>query len=287
MKNQAHKLTQMVKTNSQSAANTRFVSIASGKGGVGKTTISANLGYTLAAMGKKVALFDADIGLANLDVALGVKASHDILDVLKGEKKLAEIVMEVEPNLFLIPGKSGDEILNFDDGGILDRLETADNFFSDFDMVIIDTGAGISKSVQSFLYAACDVIVVTAPEPSAITDAYALIKTISEKIKKVNLLINQVSGEPEANVIYKKITGVAAKNMPGVEITLLGALNKDADVEKSIKKRFLFAKEYPLCTPSKQMKNTALNLTKNLERNMLLQQEQGFIRFFRKVLGKI
>jgi len=286
MKNQAHKLTQMVQERSKKSTNTRFIAIASGKGGVGKTTISANLGYAFALKGKKVALFDADIGLANLDVALGVRAKYDILDVLRGEKKLSQIAMEIEPNLFLIPGKSGDEILSFNDVCFIEKLEASDSFLNDFDIVIIDTGAGIGKSVQSFLYAASDVIVVTVPEPSAVTDAYALIKTISQKVEKVNLLINQVSSEKEANSIFKKINNVASKNIPNARLSLVGALNKDLDVQKSIRSRFLFVKEYPFITPTNQINQTVDILMQNLERNVLLDEEQGFVKFFKKVLGK-
>lgn len=287
MKNQADKLIQMVQEKSPQKTSTKFIAITSGKGGVGKTTISANLGYTLASMGKKVALFDADIGLANLDVALGVKTNATLLNVLRGEKKLEEIIVEVEQNLFLIPGESGDEILNFADERLIDKFLEDAKVFSVFDFVIVDTGAGISKSVQSFLLASDKIIIVTAPEPSAITDAYALIKVISQKAQDLRLLINQVSGEKEANSVFAKISAVASKNLASdLKLSLIGALNKDANVEKAIKKRFLFAKEFGLSVPSKQLKNVAQNIINDLEHNMLLKEEDGFVRFFRKLVSQ-
>lgn len=286
MQNQAHKLTELVKEKKQQSFNTKFVAVTSGKGGVGKTTISANLGFTLAKNGYRVALFDADIGLANLDVALGVKTKETILDVLRGEKSLEEIVVRVEENLYLIPGESGDEILKFGDSLILDKFFDAGSMFDQFDFVIIDTGAGIGESVQNFLVASDEIIVVTAPEPSAITDAYALIKIMSEKSDRLNLLINQVKGEKEANSVYTKISSVAQKNISNCNLNLLGALNKDENIEKSIRKRVLFSKEFPQITPTKQLEKISIAIVDNLEHNMLLEEEQGFVRFFRKLLGK-
>ncbi len=286
MQHQAHKLTELVKEKKHQNFSTRFIAITSGKGGVGKTTISANLGYVLASSGFKVALFDADIGLANLDVALGVRTEDTILDVLKGSKRLKDIIVNVSENLYLIPGESGEEILKFGDDFILDKFFEEENMFNDFDYVIVDTGAGIGESVQNFLVASDEIIIVTVPEPSAITDAYALIKVMSEKNGKLNLLVNQVRSEKEANSVYKKITTVASKNIENCNINLLGAINRDENIEKSIRKRVLFAKEFPQTLPSSQLNRISTLIVSNMEHNMLLEEEQGFVRFFRKLLGK-
>lgn len=287
MKNQAHKLTQMVKTVDKKLKDTTFLAITSGKGGVGKTTISVNLGFAIAKLGKKVALFDADIGLANLDVALNIKTQHTILDVVRGTKTLNEILVEVDENLFLIPGESGDEILKLGESVAFDSFMKNMDAFDSFEYIIIDTGAGIGEGVQSFLKAADEIIIVTVPEPAAITDAYALIKIMSQSLKRINVLINQVKGESEANSVFAKIEQVAKNNIQDLELRLVGALNKDASVEQAIRKRFVFSKNFPLITPTKQIANLAKNITQNLEHNVLLKQEQGFVRFFRKLLGEI
>ena len=285
MKNQAHKLTELLK-DEKKERDTRFIAIASGKGGVGKTTISVNLGYTLSKMGYKTALFDADIGLANLDVALGIKTDKTILDVLQGKTSFDEIILHIEDNLYLIPGASGEEILKYQDRLVPENFFDDSEFFNSFDFVIVDTGAGIGESVRNFCSASDDIIVVTVPEPSAITDAYALIKIMSEKKERINMIINQAKNEKEAQAVFQKIQAVANKNINNSSLFILGAIEKDTNIEKCVKKRTLFTKEYPLTVPTQQIEKISQSIVLNLEHNMLQNQEQGFTRFFRKLLAK-
>jgi flagellar biosynthesis protein FlhG len=187
LKTQADKLKELLKTDISRPKNTRFIAITSGKGGVGKTTITANLGYALYKLGFKVALFDADIGLANLDVILKVNAKKNIYNVLKNECSLKDIIVEIEKDFVLIPGKSGDEIMNFADETTLSRFFNELEYLDDYDFFIIDTGAGIDKKVQMWLEGADDIIVITVPEPAAITDAYAMIKII--RVQYIQFLV--------------------------------------------------------------------------------------------------
>jgi len=285
-KTQADKLQQLVKEKVEPKKRfTKFIAITSGKGGVGKSTISANLAYALHELGFKVGLFDADIGLANLDVLLKVNTNKNILHVLKGEVEFKDIIVEVEKDLFLIPGDSGDEILKYSDEFMFDRFAEGLDALSDLDFLVIDTGAGIGKEVQTFLNAVDEVLVVTAPEPASITDAYAMIKVLAEKRDRIFLLLNQVDNQKEANGIYQKIANVAKANIDkDIKLQMIGYLKKDTIIQKASIKRQLFTKENPLSTPSEQIFAIAKKVAQILERKVLVEEETGLSRFFRKIL---
>ena len=285
-KTQADKLQQLVKEKVEPKKRfTKFIAITSGKGGVGKSTISANLAYALHELGFKVGLFDADIGLANLDVLLKVNTNKNILHVLKGEVEFKDIIVEVEKDLFLIPGDSGDEILKYSDEFMFDRFAEGLDALSDLDFLVIDTGAGIGKEVQTFLNAVDEVLVVTAPEPASITDAYAMIKVLAEKRDRIFLLLNQVDNQKEANGIYQKIANVAKANIDkDIKLQMIGYLKKDTIISKASIKRQLFTKENPLSTPSEQIFAIAKKVAQILERKVLVEEETGLSRFFRKIL---
>jgi flagellar biosynthesis protein FlhG len=286
LKTQADKLKELVKTDIEKRRNTRFIAITSGKGGVGKTTITANLGYALHLLGFKVALFDADIGLANLDVLLKVKTQKNILDVLKNESTLKDIVVEIEKDFILIPGKSGDEIVNFADEVTLSSFFNEFEIFDDFDFFLIDTGAGIDKRVQVFLEASDDVIIVTVPEPAAITDAYAMVKLISENKDKAFMLLNEVNNEKEALNIFSKINKVAKQNLrEDFKLQMIGYLKKDKLVVSSSINRELFVKEKPYSTISEQMFTIARKIAKILERKVLDKEENSIGKFFKKIFS--
>ena len=203
MGHQAEKLEELVSASSKKSVKkskkTRFIAITSGKGGVGKSTISSNLAYCLSQKGINVGIFDADIGLANLDVMFNVKIKKNILHVLKGEASVADILIPITRNLILIPGESGDEILKYSDMALFERFMEEAQVLDKLDVMIIDTGAGIGEHIQMFLNAADDVIVVTVPDPAAITDAYATIKTIATLRNDVSMIMNQVKSEKEAH----------------------------------------------------------------------------------------
>jgi len=289
-KTQADKLKELVnssKNKNNKNRTTKFLAITSGKGGVGKSTIAANLGYTLHSLGFKVGLFDADIGLANLDVLLKVKTKKNILHVLKGEAKFKDIIIEVEKDFFLIPGDSGDEILKYSDEFMFERFADDISQLDDLDFLIIDTGAGIGKEVQTFLLAADEVIVVTVPEPAAITDAYAMVKVLSENHKRLFLLMNEVDSQKEANNIYQKISNVAKSNIrEDFRLQMIGFLKRDKNIQTASIKRQLFAKEYPYSQVTEQLTTIAKKIAQILERKVLVEEETGLGRFFKKILNR-
>ena len=287
MGHQAEKLEELVSSSAaKKSKKTRFIAVTSGKGGVGKSTISSNLAYTLAKQGLNVGIFDADIGLANLDVMFNVKIKKNILHVLKGEATVSDILIPITRNLILIPGESGDEILKYSDMALFERFMEEAQVLDKLDVMIIDTGAGIGEHIQMFLNAADDVVVVTVPDPAAITDAYATIKTIAALRDDIGVIMNQVKSDREATAVFEKIKKVADLNIGGgLDLQLLGKINTDTKVSSSVKQRSLFCVEYPNAKPTADIEAIALKISRNLERNMLVtSDESGLSGLFKRLL---
>jgi len=285
--NQAKNLEKLVTENAQKKSKkTRFIAITSGKGGVGKSTISSNLAYALSQKGLNVGIFDADIGLANLDVMFNVKIKKNILHVLKGEAKVSDILIPITRNLILIPGESGDEILKYSDNALFQRFMEEAQVLDKLDIMIIDTGAGIGEHIQMFLNAADDVIVVTVPDPAAITDAYATIKTIATIRSDVGMILNQVKGEKEAMAVFDKIKKVASANIGSkLKLSYIGKINSDAKVSISVKQRSLFCASYPSSVPARDISVIVEKITSKLERNVLVtSNESGLSGLFKRLM---
>ena len=288
MSTQASRLEALVDAQQRPAGVARVVAITSGKGGVGKSILSANIAYVLAKKGFKVGIMDADIGLANLDVMFNVRAEKNILHVLKAEASFEEIIVPLEENLWLIPGESGDEILKFSDTTIVSRFIDEVQMLENLDFLIVDTGAGIGDTVQMFLKAADDVVIVTVPDPAAITDAYAMVKVVSRSKNDISMIVNRVKNAKEGMKIFDTIKKVALGNIGDhLKLKLLGTVRGDPYVVRSLKQRVLVCKELSGIAPAGDIKAIAKALGDKKGRKMPEgQDESGIGNFFKKLLGQ-
>jgi flagellar biosynthesis protein FlhG len=188
-------------TGSGSDKIARVITVTSGKGGVGKTNITINLALALSKKGLKVAILDADFGLANIDVLFGIIPKYTLLDLIHDEKNIFEILTDGPDNIKFLSGGSGvEELIRIDRKKLRKFVSSISLLDKLFDVILIDTGAGLSQNVMSFIMAADEVLLVTTPEPTAITDAYALVKMVSRRDKKkpINIIVNKADSVREA-----------------------------------------------------------------------------------------
>ncbi|MDR1728401.1 MAG: MinD/ParA family protein [Acidobacteriota bacterium] len=225
----------------------RVIAVTSGKGGVGKTNLVANLSVGLSELGRKVVVLDADFGLANLDVMLGLAPRYHLGHVLYGDKSLHEIMVPGPRGIHIIPASSGlqrmSELTQAQRKLLIDSFTHLD---MDVDYFIIDTAAGISRNVIHFLLSSEEVLVVSAPEPTAIVDAYAIIKIIlgEDREKPIQVVINSVEKVEEAHEVFCQINSVV-KRFLGREIDYLGHIERDAHVMRAVKSQMPVTHRFP------------------------------------------
>ena len=217
----------------------RVTSVTSGKGGVGKTNVVANLAIALAQRGKRVMILDADLGLANIDIVLGLKPIYTIKHVLRGERSLAEVMITGPHGVRILPASSGvEELTRLTESekiALLSELESAD---LDVDILLLDTSAGISSNVMYFNCASQEILVVATPEPTSITDAYALMKVLSKRYdeKQFRLLVNAVKDVREAKVVYAKLSEVCERFL-NVSLDYVGFVPRDPLLQEAVQQQ--------------------------------------------------
>jgi len=257
----------------------RVIAISSGKGGVGKTNIVGNLAVACQRMGKKVLIFDADLGLANIDIIFGVNPTHTIEEVIKGEKELSQIMVKGPEDVSLIPASSGvHELTNLTEGQKINLLSEFDILGNLFDLLLIDTGAGISSNVLYFNLAADERIVVVTPEPTSITDAYALMKVMFSQhgTKNFSLLINMVKDEKEAKSVYWSLSKVIGRFMGSISLDYAGFIPWDSCLQDAVSLRELVVCRSPRASSAESFRELARNLPVLAKDN----QVDGNITFF-------
>jgi len=234
---------------------TTTIAISSGKGGVGKSNIVANLAIALTKLKNDVMIFDADLGLSNIDVLFQMAPKYNIQHVLNGEMSLKTIIAEGPHGIKILPASSGtQELTALNEFQRLKLLEEFDFFDVEPDVLLIDTAAGISENVAFFCVAAQEIIIITAPEPTALTDAYALIKVLSTRYqeKKFNVLVNSVKGQEEAIEIFRRLYLVAERFL-NLSLDYLGYIPYDESVKDAVKMQRAFVDAFPNSPASKKI----------------------------------
>ncbi len=264
--------------------NVMVVSVTSGKGGVGKTNTVANLAIALAHMGRRVLLLDADLGLGNLDILLGLAPKYNIGHFLRGEKTLPEVLIKGPAGIWILPATSGlSELTSL---SVEERLTISahiEELGDKIDFMIIDTAAGISENVLFFNMAAHEIIVVASPEPTSITDAYALIKVMHRKYgeRSFRLLVNSVKSRTEGLDVYRKLSLVAAKFL-NVSVDYLGCVLYDENLPNSVIQQRAVIEAFPSSAASICYRELARELDQLQPRTDV----NGGLQFFwRKMVG--
>ncbi|MDR1488013.1 MAG: MinD/ParA family protein [Deltaproteobacteria bacterium] len=230
-------------TSQKAAKPVRVITVSSGKGGVGKSNMTLALALALADLGRKVLIWDADLGLANTDVLLGIRTKYTIDDWLKGGKSLSEIIVKGPKGISILPAASGilelSEISEAQKSRLIGEFEL---FQDDLDFLLIDTAAGIGSNVIFFNLVAQEHLVVVSNEPTSITDAYALIKALYTKHKQSSfyLLPNMVSGAKEARAVFELMSNVAGQYLTGVCLDLVGYVPYDELVPAAVRQQQSF-----------------------------------------------
>ncbi|NOZ91915.1 AAA family ATPase [bacterium 3DAC] len=216
--------------------NTRFITVTSGKGGVGKTNFALNLSIALSKFGKKVLLADADIGLANVNILLGTSHPLTIYDIIVKGIDWREVVYPFDENFFILPGCSGiEEVLNLTETQLQMLVKVLDNMSKMFDFVIVDTGAGITRSLIAFALASPELILITTPEPSALADAYATLKVLNQKgyDGKIWTVVNMVRDIAEGDKAFIALSTLV-KRFFDRDIAHLVNIPDDPDVHAAV-----------------------------------------------------
>ncbi len=272
MMDQAEQLRKLVKQNNGSARNiARVITVTSGKGGVGKSSISVNLGIELAKAGNRVIIMDADFGLANIEVMLGIRPQYNLADLMFHGKSIKDIITQGPENIGFISGGSGiHELTRLTREQIVNLTMKLVELDELTDIIIIDTGAGIADSVLEFVAASAEVLLVATPEPTSITDAYALLKTLNRKSEfstdntRIRMIANRVANSDDGKELYEKLNVVVSKFL-NFELEYLGDIPQDEKVSHAIIRQKPIVLSAPNSGAGKALRDLAAKLNGTYE----------------------
>jgi len=257
----------------------RVITVASGKGGVGKTNVSVNLATAFAQRGRKAMIMDADLGLANVDVVLGLHPEYNLSHVINGERSLEEVIVDAPGGIKVIPASSGlqrmAELTPAEHGGLIRAFS---ELATEVDVLIVDSAAGISDSVVSFSKAAQDVIVVVCDEPASITDAYALIKLLNRDhgVRRFHILANMAHTPQEGRELFQKMVKVTDRFLDEVVLDHLGSIPYDEHLRKAVKKQNAVVDLFPRSPAATAFRQVA----ERIESWPMPQARGGYLEFF-------
>lgn len=249
---QAEQLRNVIKAkNVRSISKARVITITSGKGGVGKSTVAVNLAIQLRKLGKKVIIFDADMGLANVEVMFGAIPKYNLSDMVYHGKKMKEIITEGPMDIGFISGGNGitgmNNLSKIQLGRLVNNLIELDELT---DFILIDTGAGIANNVMEFVLASPEVLLVLTPEPSSLTDSYSLIKALYgnpgfvRKDTNIEVVVNRATSPEDGQIVYAKLNSVISKFLQG-EVHFFGTVPRDTQLERSVREQKIVSLSSP------------------------------------------
>ncbi|WP_035289951.1 MinD/ParA family protein [Clostridium sp. KNHs214] len=286
MLDQAERLRQMALSKNREKdipkEKTRIITITSGKGGVGKSNIVVNLSIALQKMGKKVLILDADIGMGNDDILMGFLPKYTVFDTIFNDMEIEDILIEGSYGVKLLPGGTGiskvEELTNYQREKLLTKISSLNGF----DYILMDTGAGINRTVLGFVAVCEELIVITTPEPTALTDAYSLMKAIAKfQLKpKGKIIVNRVIKEKEGEITFKKFDN-AVKKFLDINVEYLGKVSEDRALIQSVREQKPFIINYPDSEVSKDIKNIAYRLTGEANKS----NSMGIQGLFKKIFN--
>ncbi|MBE5900590.1 MAG: MinD/ParA family protein [Lachnospiraceae bacterium] len=289
---QAQQLRNIVKRQNQvNPGKARVITVTSGKGGVGKSNTTVNLAVELRKLGKSVIIFDADFGLANVEVMFGALPKYNLSDIIFKGKSIREIITEGPEGIQFISGGSGIvELSNLNRQQIGFMIKNLADLDDMTDVIIIDTGAGISDSVMEFVLASPEVLLVTTPEPSSLTDAYFLLKALYRNPlfdptrTMIHVLANKVSSLEDGDVVFNKLSSVVTQFLGG-ELDYIGIVPADSSVDKAIRQQKPVTMLYPNAKSSEAYRVLADNLINGKHEQM--EMKRGIAQLFANFVNKM
>ncbi len=285
---QAERLRNIIKANSQPRALARVITVTSGKGGVGKSNTAINLAIQFRKMGQRVIILDADFGLANIEIMFGAVPKHNLCDLIYQGKNIKEIITWGPMEVGFISGGSGIAgMSNLSRDYLTYIIQNLAELDAIADIIIVDTGAGISDAVLEFLVASGEILLVTTPEPTSITDSYSLLKALnrhprfSVQDSQVKVIANRVEKEEEGVILFQKLNTVVTRYLK-LPITYLGAVVQDSQLSKAVMQQMPVSIQNPTAKSSIAYENIA-RILMNKEENMPIKK-RGMAAFFSHII---